>query len=352
MKTWRGGMIGAGAWSDIQLTAWAAVENAEIVAVCDRQPELAARNAEKFGIPHVYADAATMLQEAELDFVDICTRPYSHAALTRLAADAGLPVLCQKPFCESLAEAGEVAAYCRQKNVPLMVNENFRWQAWYRKVKEMLDADAIGEPFVANIHWRLRVTLPHFHHRQPYFKDMPRLAVYELGVHYLDVFRYLFGDPATIYARLHQMSGEIAGEDVQIINLGYNDRPLTCLINHSWASVAIPQQDSIEEQTPLDIAHPLEIDGTKGTIHLKADRSLHLITDDEHQIWEYPAEARPAAHAATQQHFIDCIEQDLPFETSAADYIHTMALVYACYQSNQEGRVIHLDEILKRKLST
>jgi predicted dehydrogenase len=35
-RMWRGGMIGAGAWSEIQLTAWAGVENAEIVALCDR----------------------------------------------------------------------------------------------------------------------------------------------------------------------------------------------------------------------------------------------------------------------------------------------------------------------------
>ena len=38
-KKWRVGMIGAGAWSDIQLTAWAGVENAEVVALADRHPE-------------------------------------------------------------------------------------------------------------------------------------------------------------------------------------------------------------------------------------------------------------------------------------------------------------------------
>lgn len=38
-RIWRGGMIGAGCWSEIQLTAWANVDNAEIVALCDRHPE-------------------------------------------------------------------------------------------------------------------------------------------------------------------------------------------------------------------------------------------------------------------------------------------------------------------------
>lgn len=38
-KIWRGGMIGAGAWSNVQLDAWAGVENAKIVALTDRHPE-------------------------------------------------------------------------------------------------------------------------------------------------------------------------------------------------------------------------------------------------------------------------------------------------------------------------
>jgi predicted dehydrogenase len=38
-RIWRGGMIGAGTWSEIQLNAWAGVPNARIVALCDRHPE-------------------------------------------------------------------------------------------------------------------------------------------------------------------------------------------------------------------------------------------------------------------------------------------------------------------------
>ena len=291
----RGGMIGAGAWSEIQLTAWAEVSGAEIVALCDRHPERSTPMAKRFGIADVYADLQTMLEAGDLDFVDICTRPYSHATLTRIAADAGIPILCQKPFCESLAEAQTSVSYCEERNIPLMVNENFRWQAWYRKIKSLLEKGVIGEPFVANIHWRLRTTLPTFQHRQPYFKDMPKLAVYELGVHYLDVFRYLFGDPSTLYARLHKMSKEIAGEDVQVITVGYDDRPMTGIINHSWASVAMPEQDCVEGLTALEIAHPLEIDGTEGTIYLKVDRSLHLVTDNAHETWTYPLDSRPQA---------------------------------------------------------
>ena len=175
---------------------------------------------------------------------------------------------------------------------------------------------------------------------------MPRLAVYELGVHYLDVFRYLFGNPTTVYARLHKLSEEIAGEDVQIITIGFADKTLTGIINHSWASVPIPGQDFGDGLTPLEIAHPMKIDGTKGTISLKADRTLHLITDDDHQTWEFPIDAHAQAHAAAQQHFVDCLTYNSPFETSGHDYINTMVLVYAAYESSEQGRVISVDRLL------
>jgi predicted dehydrogenase len=184
-KIWRGGMIGAGAWSHIQLTAWAGVENAEIVALTDRHPNRRDPIVEQFNILQAFDDFETMLAEANLDFVDICTRPYSHTTLTKLAAERGLPVLCEKKsFCTSLEEAQELVDYCNRADIRLMVNENFRWQAWFRKAKEVLDTGALGDVFMAKVYQRSRLTLPHFSHAQAYLADMPRLAVYELGIHF------------------------------------------------------------------------------------------------------------------------------------------------------------------------
>ena len=101
-RVWHGGMIGAGVWSVTQLTAWADVLNAKIIALADRHHDRRAPVAEQFGIPQQFDDVPSMLKHGGLDFVDVCTRPYSHAALTKLAADHVLPVLCQKPFCTSM----------------------------------------------------------------------------------------------------------------------------------------------------------------------------------------------------------------------------------------------------------
>jgi predicted dehydrogenase len=347
-KMWRGGMVGAGAWSEVQLTAWAGVPNAEIVALTDRHPDRRDPVVQRFKIPDTFDDFETMLDEAELDFVDICVRPYSHAPLTMLAAEQGLSVLCQKPFCQSLEEAQEVVTFSDQAGARLMINENWRWQAWYRKCKELLDSGAIGEPFLGKIFQRTRSTLPHGFkdHPQAYFADMPRLALYELGVHYLDTLRYIFGDPDTVYARLHRISPYIQGEDVELVILGYET--LTCYIDNSWASVQVPGMDISEGAQSGGLLSRLEIDGTEGTLAMKADGSLHALTDKEHQRWEFSAQhTKPESHIAAQQHFIDCLETGAEFETSGAETLKTMALVYAAYLSAEEGRVVDPNELLK-----
>jgi predicted dehydrogenase len=254
-----------------------------------------------------------------------------------------LPVLCQKPFCESLEQAQAVVEFCQQAGVRLMVNENFRWQAWYREIKTLLTAGALGKPFWATVRWRSRMTLPDFEHVQAYLAEMPRLILYELGVHYLDTLRFLFGEPDTVFARLHRISPHVKGEDVQAITVGYPE--LTCLINSSWASVLIPDVDRPRGGYQSLPPPRLEIDGTEGTLMLKIDGSLHLFTDSDHQQWQFPPDTRPKAHVAAQQHFVDCLESGATFETSGAETVKTMALVYACYLSAAEGRVVDPKEL-------
>jgi predicted dehydrogenase len=340
-KIWRGGMIGAGDWSEIQLNAWAGVKNAEIVALCDRHPERREPIVQRFDIPQGYNDFETMLDQAELDFVDICTRPYSHAPLTKLAAERDLPVLCQKPFCESLEEAQELVEFCDKAGVRLMINENFRWQAWYRRAKKVIGSGALGRPFCTSLHKRYRLTMPTFDFRQAYMAEMPRFVLYEMGVHYLDTFRFLFGEPDWAFARLHHVSPDVMGEDAQLITLGHQG--LTTVINHSWASVPVPGLDYAGAEGP-DIASPprLEIDGTEGTLALGADGWMRLFSDSGYQEWHFSEDTRPASRTAAQQHFIDCLESGAEFETSGAETLKTMALVYACYLSAEEGRVVDL----------
>jgi predicted dehydrogenase len=315
------------------------VPGAQITALCDRHPERVQPMADRFGISRIYPDFADMLAHEELDFVDICTRPYSHAALARQAVAKGLQILCQKPFCTSLVEAENLVEECEQAGVRLMVNENFRWQAWYRKTKELISEGVIGKPYQAKFQERCRATLPRFTSAQAYMAEMPKLILYEMGVHYLDTLRFFFGEPEAVTARLHHISPLMQGEDVQVILLSYPE--MTALIDSSWASVPVPGWDILLDGSEALIAR-LEIDGPLGTIFLGPDGVLHLYRDGEHQTWPFPVATEAESRAAAQCHFISCLNSGADFETSGRETLKTMALVWSCYQSAEEGKTLNL----------
>jgi predicted dehydrogenase len=343
-KKWRVGMIGAGAWSDIQLNAWAGVGNAEVVALADRHPERRDPVVRRFNIPQGFDNFESMLDNAELDFVDICTRPYSHVPLTKMTVERGLPVLCQKPFCESIEEAKELVEFCDKAGVRLMVNENWRWQAWHRKARELLDSGALGKPFLVTIRWRLRMTLPGFDFNQGYFPEMERFITYEMGVHYMDTLRYLFGEPNFVFARHHRLGPDMKGEDVNVLVVAYDD--MTVAIDTSFASVEVPGVDRLEENPDTWSPSQFRIEGTEGTLILGVDRSLTLVTDTDRQEWQFPSETFRESFASAQQHFVDCLESGADFETSGSETLKTMALVYACYRSAEEERPVDPKEFL------
>ncbi len=147
----KGGLIGCGFFAQNHLHAWRGMNGAEIVAICDRDPERVSEAASAFGIARTYSDAGAMLEAEDLDFVDIATTVSTHRPLVELAASHGRHIICQKPFAESLEDGAAMVAACRKAGVHLMVHENFRWQSAIRAVKKRLEAGVVGRPHVGSI---------------------------------------------------------------------------------------------------------------------------------------------------------------------------------------------------------
>jgi predicted dehydrogenase len=112
MKTLKGALIGCGFFSRNHLHAWDQLEGAEIVALCDRDETRLFDMAKDFGIERTYHDAQAMFEREKLDFVDIATTVVSHRPLVEMAAVAGVPVICQKPFAESMDDAHAMVEAC------------------------------------------------------------------------------------------------------------------------------------------------------------------------------------------------------------------------------------------------
>jgi len=333
----RGVLVGCGYISTQQLDAWARIPEAEIVALVDLDEVKARGQGEKYGISARHTDLAAALEAHDVDFVDIATPPQTHLDLVRIGADAGVHILCQKPFAPTLAEIDEMNDTADRAGVQLVANENMRFQPWFRKMKELLEPGPIGRPF--NVHWnnKSRGTLPSVKFSgQPYFAQMPRLVIYEMGVHFFDTMRYLFGEPHRLSATIGHASSEIAGEDNAIVLVSYEN--LAVIMDISWASIpTYKKEDSVSWAV-------MTVEGEGGTMHLSHDGRLRVITDDSEEVFEFGPGSVDAGFEGMQRRFIECITGGVDCEMSGREYAKTMELAFGSYASAAKEQVYRVGE--------
>jgi len=334
----RGLLVGCGYISKQQLEAWAQIPEAEIVVLVDMDNDKARSQAEAFGIAATHTDLAAALEEHDVDFVDIATQPPTHLELVRICAAAGVHILCQKPFAPTLAEIDEMVDIADRAGVQLVANENMRFQPWFLKMKELLDSGTVGRPFYA--HWanKSRGTLPTVTFvGQPYFAIMPRLVIYEMGIHFLDTMRFLFGEPQRLAATIGNASSDIAGEDNAVALVSYEN--MVAIMDISWASVpTYTKADAVSWAV-------MTVEGEGGTMHLARDGRLRVITDDMEEVFKFGPDPIAASFVGMQRRFVECVTAGRDCEMSGREYAKTMELVFGAYYSaaNQELYRIHED---------
>lgn len=336
MARLRGVVIGCGFFSRIQMADWNRLsEMVEMVAACDADEGRARQFAADFGIARVYADPAMALAAERPDFVDIVTRPEANLPLVELAAGHKVHVLCQKPFAPTLGECERMVEMADAAGVRLMVNENWRWQGWYREMKRRMDVGEIGE--AKNVVWihsssdGIREPL---YPAQPYFRDYPRLLIYETLVHYLDCSRYLFGAPVRLRAATKRVNPAIRGEDEANIRLEYA----------SGLRVWIRGTRCGEQMENHAVMGRMRVDGSRDTLVLMGDGTLHHGTGALAPLPYTPPTGgyRGDSCYATQRHFAECLASGQPFETAGRDYLFTVRMVEAAYESAATRTTIEL----------
>jgi predicted dehydrogenase len=333
----KGVLIGAGYFARFQAEAWKRIPVAEIAAVADATPGKARAFADEFGIPHAFESADEALDRVRPDFVDVATRPESHPELTRAASRRGAHVICQKPMAPTWDDCVGMVDACEAAGVRLLIHENWRWQPWYREVRRLLDTGTLGRVFQMSFQWRTGDGCgPEPYTVQPYFRQMPRLLVYETLIHLLDTARFLGGELAGVFCVNRRVNPAIVGEDQSLI-----------LFTFQNGTPGVIDANRISGPVPAPVAmNSLTVEGERGTLRLSPDGRLWLAesgqAEREHAFpvtWDgYKGDSV----RATQEHLIDCLRSGRPSESEGRDYLNTVRAVFACYQSAETGQVVAL----------
>ncbi len=343
----KGVCIGAGYFSRFQYEAWSRMPNVSITALCNRDQNKAKQMAVAFGIPAIYSSVAEMLDKEKPDFLDIITPPETHLEYCQLAFDRGIPVVCQKPLAPTLEDAGKIIAMAQNQRVPFMVHENFRFQPWYREIKKLLKEGVIGHD-IFSASFRMRMGdgwgKDAYLERQPFFRNMPRLLVYETGIHFIDTFRYLFGEIDSVYAQLRKLNPVISGEDSGFVHFNFG--------MGAWGLWDASRYNEPNYVNPRYTFGKLIVDGNGGTLRLNPDGRITIQKLGELEVEHFyePSKENFAGDCvfALQQHFIQKLTAGESFETNGEDYLRNIVVQEAVYQSNESNQVVTIDySILK-----
>lgn len=347
MSDLRFAVFGAGFWAPFQLAGWQEVGGVKCVAIYNRNVSKAENLARTFDIPAVYSSPEELLEREDLDFVDIITHPLSHGKLVRMAAERGIPVICQKPMAPSLAEAEQMVKVCREKGVPFYIHENWRWQNQIRQFKKVIDSGEIGTPFRA--HMFLVSGYPVFSN-EPSLKELENYILADMGVHLLDVCRFLFGEADQLYCQTHQVQKGIKGEDAATVMMRMGGKTTV------MCSMGFPghflEHDVFTQTLIL-------VEGDAGSAQLDRDYWIRVTTQrgtcaNRHapvwRRWMHPLYL--ASHASIvpcNASLLRALRGEGEAETTAEDNLKTVRLTFVAYESARNGVVVQLNESKKRE---
>ncbi len=347
-RDYRIGAIGAGfIMADVQLAAYR-LAKFPVVAIASRTPDKARAVAARWGIPRVHDTPQALIEDPEVDIVDIAFPPDQQPALIRAAL--GQPhikaILAQKPLAMNRVEARRLVIEAAAAGKVLSVNQNMRFDQSMRVLKQLLDANVLGTPVFASIEMR---AIPHW---QPFLRDYDRLTLLNMGIHHLDVLRFLFGEVTriTTTVRPDPRTAFAHSDGICCSTLMFENGVMAVSLEDVWAGPhdggikgdhyikwRVEGTDGLAQGT---IGWPDYPEGSPSTLAYSA-RS----TGGEWVRPRWDTMWFPHAFIGVMEQLQYALKTGTAPELSAADNARTMALVDAAYLSAREQRAVPLAEL-------
>lgn len=249
------------------------------------------------------------------------------------AAERGIHLFLEKPISNSMAGIDDLQQAVQRSGSRVLVGYQFRFHPGLRRVKILLEQDAIGDPLAVRAHWG--EYLPGWHPWEDYrlgYSARPDLGggVILTLSHPLDYLRSLLGEVESLWAFISSRSDlDIPVEDTAEIGLKFGSGVI--------GSVHL---DYIQRPP----AHWLELVGTRGTLRWEyATGSVGLFRGGD-QDWQYfPApQGFERNHLFLEQmrHFTALVRDGIEPVCSLLDGIRAVELALGAHASAAENRLV------------
>jgi len=249
-----------------------------VTAICDVDEAVAREVAAEFGVDAVVSRPELLIGRDDVDVLDIATPPSTHADLIVLFAQAGKPMLVQKPLCTTRAQFGQITRVHARHDPWIRLNLTGRYVSAWRKVAALLAAGEIGRPFLCTIRNR------DWWDRDPgrWDHEVENYIVFEMLIHHLDLCRYWFGAPARVSAR----AGAHPRQLIRQANW------ITAMVEYQSPDVVQILEDWTMPEFSFAAGHPFEevlISGDRGVIRATSERvELSVAGRNCQRVWHLP----------------------------------------------------------------
>jgi predicted dehydrogenase len=296
------------------------------------------------------AEVAALIDNAQVEILDIAIPPHVQLDVIRQAASREhiKGILAQKPLSKNYADAAEIVRICAGAGKTLAVNQNMRYDQSIRALKTLLSRGELGTPVLATIEMR---AIPHW---QTWLREYDRLTLLNMSIHHLDCFRFLFGDPDSIYLSVAKdPRTQFPHRDgITLYILEYESGMRACSWDDVWSGPA-------REGSAADCYIKWRVEGTDGfaqgtigwpgypntvpsTIQYTSKRAgPQIVSPQWKEVWF------PDAFSGPMGELMDAITDGREPVIGGRDNLRTMALVEAGYKSLEEHRPVAISDILE-----
>ncbi len=304
------GRIGSG-FDDSHAAAYLAASGVTLAALCDAAPDKLADCGGLLGVCAQYRDYKEMLAREKLDILSIATWNGTHLDITKAAVAAGVrAIFCEKPIADTLAHADEMIALCARHDVLLQVDHQRRFHEFYRQLRQMLAAGALGQIQQVSFYYCRGIA--------------------NTGSHVFDLLRFLFGEVAWVQADRSRNQWESPDDpnfDVTLrFQSGAHGTVRACDDRHFF----IFELDIIGSTGRLNISR----NGSEVAYHAPRD-SENLPGLRELYTAPSPVTVTPPGKLVQNAvaHLVACLDGGAASVSSGADGRAALELICACYES-------------------
>ena len=339
------GVVGYGYWGPNLVRNFSDVPGGQVAAVADMSADRRALAERRHPSITTTPDAADLIRDPRIDAIAIATPVSTHFELAMQALAAGKHVWVEKPLAMNTSQAARLVDQADRCGRTLIVDHTFAYTPAVRKIRELIDADALGRLYYYD---SVRVNLGLFQH------DVD--VIWDLAVHDLSIIDYVLPErPCAVSATgMSHLSGK--PENIAFLTLFF-DNHLIAHLHVNWLAPVKVRRTLIGGSRKMIVYDDLEpsekvkvydkgvtINGHANNGDVNANQRYRMLVDYRSGDMFAPQLDITEALTTEAKHFISCVEGGRPTLTDGHAGLRVVRILEAATRSiAARGRIVELD---------